>query len=213
MAADPAPGGGMASRLGREIAAGYAAGRAADRTGAAAPVLPLRGADSLLPSLSGPFVLAFALAVLRPDARRWLGRERLRQLAAKLGLKDAALTSLLDAVPQPPAALGESVAWAGRRVPLLAVDGRAEWIELFWRPDRRGPDRGGFAVRLRLPVTGRIEIRGRLEGLRLDAVMETQHPLPKPLAFDVTECFAAALLRLGLEGCLTLRHAQHERRT
>jgi len=84
---------------------------------------------------------------------------------------------------------------------------------LFWRADRSGTDRGGFAARLWLPVTGRIEIRGRLEGQRLDAVMETEHLLPKPVAFDVTECFEAALLRLGLEGCLTLRHARHERRT
>jgi hypothetical protein len=183
-------------------------------------------ADALLPDVTRNFVLPFLLAALRPDAKRWLGPDRLARLATTLRLKHAALSRLLDAVPQPPDALSEAGPWTGRSVPLVGPAGQADWIDLFWRPDRipavRGdvsrpaeirPDRGGFAIRLSLPATGRIEIRGRLEGIRLDAVMETEHALPRPVAADVVESFEAVLGQLRLAGKLTIGGTNGHRRT
>lgn len=206
----------------READVVYAAARATSLPGGGAPNLGGGRADLLLPSLTRDFVLPFLLAALRPDARRWLGPDRLARLAAALRLKDTALATLLDAVPQPPAALSETGPWTGRSVPLLGLDGRADWIEIFWRPDRkqgepaRSParfDRGGFAIRLTLPATGRIEIRGRLEGCRLDAVMEAERPLPRRIAAEVVESFEAALGQLRLTGQLTIGGANHHYRT
>lgn len=200
----------------------YAAARAAGPLGGATPNLGGGRVDVLLPSLTRDFVLPFLLAALRPDARRWLGPDRLARLAAALRLKDGALATLLDAVPQPPAALSEAGPWTGRSVPLLGLDGRAEWIEIFWRPDRNQGesakaairfDRGGFAIRLALPVTGRIEIRGRLEDDRLDAVMETERPLPRRTTAEMVESFDAALSQLRLTGQLTIGGANRRYRT
>ena len=206
----------------REAEFVYAAARAANLPGGGTPKLGGGRADLLLPSLTRDFVLPFLLAALRPDARRWLGPDRLARLAAALRLKDGALAALLDAVPQPPAALSEAGPWTGRNVPLLGLDGRAEWIEIFWRPDRgQGQparasgkfDRGGFAIRLTLPTTGRIEIRGRLEDGRLDAVMEIERALPRRTTAEMVESFDAVLQQLRLTGQLTIGGTSHRYRT
>jgi len=177
------------------------------------PVPP--GLDGLLPGGAAGLALPLALAALRPDLRRWLGEPRLVAMAASLGVTPRALLEKLGAAPPPPASLGEAALWAGQRVPLRALG----WIELFWRPDRavaaagRHAARGAFAIRFALPATGRVELRGRLEGRRLDAVMESARPLPRPDALAVEEAYAAVLARLCLAGDLTLRHTRQDRGT
>ncbi|MDO9713403.1 hypothetical protein [Paracraurococcus lichenis] len=188
---------------------GYAA------PGGTAPELGRGATEALLPVAGGSFTLPFLLAALRPDAARWLGRDGLGRLAAPLGMRAAALAALLDTAP-PPAALGENGPWSGLRVPVHAKNSQIEWIELCWRPDRgalrRRHDLGSFALRLALPETGRIEFRGRLEGVRLDAVMEIERPQPRPLAAALSAAFDRVLDLLGLEGVLTVRNGANLRR-
>ena len=185
------------------------------------PPPAITGLEALMPGGEAGLALPLALAALRPDIRRWLGDERLARMAAGVGLAEKALLALLGGAPQPPASLGEASIWSGHRVPLRNFDDMS-WIELFWRPDRDHPAqstpaaqaaRGAFAIRLALPATGRIELRGRLEDARLDAVMETAQALPRPIAAEVAEAFDAVLYRLNLAGSLTVRHTEQDRRT
>jgi hypothetical protein len=177
------------------------------------PVPP--GLGALLPGGEAGLALPLALAAMRPDLRRWLGEARLAAMAGELGTEPKVLLATLAAAPPPPASLGEAALWAGQRVPLRD----AGWVELFWRPDRhaagqgRHAARGAFALRLSLPATGRIELRGRLEDRRLDAVMESARPLPRLAALAVEGAYAAVLDRLGLAGDLTLRHTRQDRRS
>lgn len=177
------------------------------------PVPP--GLGALLPGGAAGLALPLALAALRPDLRRWLGEPRLLEMARLLGVEPKLLLASLAAAPPPPPSLGEAALWSGQRVPL----GGAGWVELFWRPDRRVAGqgrhaaRGAFAIRLALPATGRVELRGRLEDRRLDAVMESARPLPRLGALAVEEAYAAVLSRLGLNGDLTLRHTRQDRRS
>jgi hypothetical protein len=179
-------------------------------------------ADALLPPAGTGFLLPFLLAALRPSARRWLGAARLKSLAAVLRLKEQAVAHMLDAAPSLPEALRETGTWTGRRVPMLGRGGGIEWIDLHWRPDTQShgtgprpprPDNGSFAIRLRLPGAGLVELRGRLEEHRLDAVAEIELPLRKPVMADMEECFAMALSRLGLAGTLTVRSGRRQFRT
>lgn len=216
----------VAAPMRREAGAGYAAAARAlsalPRLGAAEPpaepsaypgldaALRQAGAEALLPGGAGGLALPLLLAALRPGAAGWLGETRLTALAAALELPEAEAAALLDTPPPPPAALGEPSRWAGRQVPLRDPGGAIAWMDLFWRPDgRHGParDRHVLAARLSLPWAGRVEVRARLEEGRLDAVMETAGALPRAVAADLVEGFAALLLRLRLEGNLTLRHA------
>ncbi|MDQ1077558.1 hypothetical protein [Pseudoroseomonas cervicalis] len=222
--AEPAP-----PPAGREAGAGYAAAAralsavpplgqpelpAADEWPALDAALLLRaGLGPLLPGGPGGLVLPLALALLRPDPRRWLGAERLAALAASLALAEPELSALLEAVPPLPASLGEPAAWQGRAVPLLGPSGGLLWLALFWRPDRRRRDRHALAARLVLPATGRVELRARLEEARLDAVLETAQPLPRPVLAALQEGFAGVLRPLRLQGHLTLRHSGQEGRT
>lgn len=185
------------------------------------PPPAITGLEGLMPGGEAGLTLPLALAALRPDVRRWLGDERLARMATGLGLTEKALVALLGAAPQPPASLGEAALWSGQRVPLRNFDSMS-WIELFWRPDRDAASRpvpaaqaarGAFAIRLGLPATGRIELRGRLEDARLDAVMETAQALPRAVAAEVVEAFDAVLHRLNLAGSLTVRHTEQDRRT
>ncbi|MBK1659951.1 hypothetical protein [Paracraurococcus ruber] len=188
---------------------GYAA------PGGAAPDLARGASEALLPVAGAGFTRAFLLAALRPDAARWLGRDGLGRLAAPLGMRAAALAALLDTAPPPPA-LGENGPWSGLRVPVHAKNHHIDWIELCWRPDRaalrRRQDQGSFALRLVLPETGRVEIRGRLEGSRLDAVMEIERMQPRPRAAALSAAFDEVLGLLGLEGVLTVRNGPDLRR-
>lgn len=234
---DPTPTGtALPVVAGREAGAGYAAaaralsavppiGKALPPRPATAPGLDAAAAAAtgLLPLLPGGpagLTLPLALALLRPDVRRWLGAERMAALAQRLGLREPAVVALFDAMPTLPAALGEAAAWNGRQVPLLGPAGGLLWLALFWRPDRpagrpprRRRDRHALAARLVLPATGRIDLRGRLEEGRLDAVLETALPLPRRLSAALQEGFAATLHRLRLQGSLTLRHSEQERQT
>lgn len=184
------------------------------------PPLPA-GLDALMPGGEAGLVLPLVLAALRPELRLWLGEARLARAAGAMRLPEKALLGLLGGAPLPPASLGDAALWAGQRLPLQAGGG-AGWVEIFWRPDRpqggsrqpgRHAERGAFAIRLALPASGRIELRGRLEGRRLDAVMETAQPLSRDLAADVVESFDAVLHRLALCGSLTVRHTEQDRRT
>jgi hypothetical protein len=172
------------------------------------------GLDELVPKAGRSFALAFFLAALRPSGEIWLGSERLKRLADSMHLEEPAVTRLLDQAPQPPATLGDSAPWIGRRVPVLQ-SGTISWLEFFWRTDRNARILriGAFAVRMKLTDIGRVEIRGRLELYRLDAVMETERSLPKPLAADTVDRFNHALLRLGLDGTLTIRSANAPAKT
>jgi hypothetical protein len=218
---------------GREAEAGYAA------TARVVGIVPPRGSreeelppvldpppspaglDALMPGGEAGLVLPLVLAALRPELRLWLGEARLAQAARAMRLPEKALLGLLGGAPLPPTSLGDASLWAGQRLPLQA-GGTTGWVELFWRPDRprggsprpgRHAERGAFAIRLALPGSGRVELRGRLEGRRLDAVMETAHPLPRGTAADVAEAFDAVLHRLALCGSLTVRHTEQDRRT
>jgi hypothetical protein len=185
------------------------------------PPPAITGLEALMPGGDAGLALPMALAALRPDVRRWLGDERLARMATGLGMTEKALLALLGAAPKPPASLGEASLWSGQRVPLRNSTGMS-WVELFWRPDRDRPAqpvpaaqaaRGAFAIRLSLPGTGRIELRGRLEDARLDAVMETAEALPRATTAEVAEAFDAVLHRLKLAGSLTVRHTEQDRRT
>lgn len=179
--------------------------------------------DALLPAPGQGFLLPFLVAALRPDARAWLGAERLGGMARLLRLKDRALGRMLDAPPVPPEPLREPGPWTGRRVPMLRGRGGAVgWIEILWRPDIRTqgaglrpprPEDGSFAVRLDLPGAGEVEIRGRREGQRLDVVAEVERPLPRRVSAEMAECFDLALARLGLEGSLSVRSGREKFRT
>lgn len=162
--------------------------------------------DGLVPRPGPEFALALLLAVQRPDARSWLGAERLRRIAEALQSSEAGLLRMLDGMPRPLAALGDLQRWSGRRVP-LAWGGSVGWLDLFWRPDRDAsrPRIGAFAARLSLPGMPEMEIRGRLEEHRLDMVAETAAALPRAGIADAEESFGRALARLGLDGALTLR--------
>lgn len=218
----------------REAGAGYAAaaralsavpplGRAAGEAEPAAHprlqamALLEAGAEPLLPGGSAGLALPLALALLRPEPRRWLGQPCLDHLAAALGQSAAETAALLDAAPSPPAMLGDASLWSGRNVPLLGAEGGLIWMAVFWRPDRAGrvlrPDRYALAVRLSLPVSGRIEWRARLEDGRLDAVMETELSLSRNMVVDLQEAFLSVLETLRLQGSLTVRHTEQERGT
>jgi hypothetical protein len=217
----------------REAEAGYAA--TARRVGVVPPrgsgeeVPPpclepppgLSGLEALMPGGEAGLVLPLALAALRPEIRLWLGEARLARVAAAMRLSDKLLLGLLGGAPAPPASLGDASLWAGQRLPILAA-GAPGWIELFWRPDRglepsapsgRHAERGAFAIRLALPGTGPVELRGRLEGRRMDAVMETGRKLARGTVADLEEAFEAVLHRLALTGSLTLRHTHQGRRS
>jgi hypothetical protein len=191
-------------------------GMVLDESGRADPPPAMSGLDALMPGGEAGLVLPLALAALRPDLKQWLGEDRLADIAKGLGLSEKKLLALLGAAPLPPASLGEASLWAGQRLPLQA-GGTPGWVELFWRPDRRPRagqhDRGAFAIRLFLPGTGAIELRGRLEGRRLDAVMETARALPRLAAAELAETFDHVLHRLKLAGNLTVRHTKQDRRT
>jgi hypothetical protein len=217
---------------GRDAEAGYAAtarvvgpvpprGSRAEPPPAIDPPPALPGLDALMPGDGGGLVLPLVLAALRPDLRLWLGEARVTAVARALELPERALLALLGGAPAPPASLGDASRWAGQRLPLQA-GGVPGWVEVFWRPDRDRPprqgsgpqaERGAFAIRLALPVHGRVELRGRLEGRRLDAVMETAHPLPRVAAADLADAFDALLHRLALGGSLTVRHTEQDRRS
>jgi hypothetical protein len=190
--------------------AGYAA------AGSRAPEREQASSEALLPGMGQGFALAFLLATLRPSAMHWLGREGLSRLAAPLSMRSPALAALLDTAPPPPAPLSENGAWSGLRVPLRATFSEISWAELSWRADRPAPgrpnDQGSFALRLQAPDHGRIEIRGRLEGLRLDAVMEIEKALPQAVAAELSEAFEAALNWLNLIGTVTVRNGRARRR-
>jgi hypothetical protein len=220
------------SAPGREAEAGYAAtarvvGMVPPRGSRQEELIPLDpppaplGLDGLMPGAGAGLVLPLLLAALRPELRLWLGEARLAGAARAMRLPDKALLGLLGGAPVPPASLGDASLWSGQRLPLQAGGGTG-WIELFWRPDRmsaqparpgRQARRGAFAIRLTLPAPGRIELRGRLEDRRLDAVMETARPLPRDTAADVAEAFDAVLHRLALAGSLVVRHTEQDRRT
>lgn len=172
------------------------------------------GLDELVPMDGRFFVLAFYLAALRPNGEIWLGATRLKRLAGSMHLEESAVARLLDQAPRPPAPLGDPAPWIGRRVPILQ-DGAITWLEFFWRPDRNARIMriGAFALRVRLAEIGHVEIRGRLELCRLDAVMETERSLPRPLAADTVDSFSHALRRLKLEGTLTIRSANAPAKT
>ncbi|WP_040613926.1 hypothetical protein, partial [Teichococcus cervicalis] len=87
------------------------------------------------------------------------------------------------------------------------------WLSFYWRPDRRRRDRHALAARLVLPATGRVELRARLEETRLDAVLETEQKLPRPVLAALQEGFSGVLRPLRLQGELTLRHSGQEGRT
>lgn len=218
---------------GREAEAGYAAtarvvgivpprgSRDAEPLPALEPPPAPAGLDALMPGGNGGLVLPLVLAALRPELRLWLGDARLARAAQAMQLPEKVLLELFGAAPLPPASLGDAALWAGQRLPLQAGDG-AGWVEVFWRPDRRRDrpsqpgrhaERGAFAIRLALPGSGRVELRGRLEGRRLDAVMETAHPLPRDTVADLAEAFDGVLHRLALDGSLTVRHTEQDRRT
>lgn len=161
--------------------------------------------DDLLPQPGPRFAQAFVQAALRRNGRSWLGRSRIAALAEALRTPADAVQALLDRQPKPPPALGDAAFWTGRHVPLL-LRGRIVWTELFWRPDRLQWHRGcgSFAFRLALPRAGRVEIRGRLEETRLDAVMHVESLSPQA-ALDAQELFCETLSRMRLEGNLTVR--------
>jgi hypothetical protein len=171
-----------------------------------APDITARSLDGMVPAVGAGFACAWLLAWLRTDARGWLGGARIKRMAAELHLSERELLRLLDRPPKAPTALGDPNPWTGRRVPLLH-HGAVLWAELFWRPDRLAKRHriGAFALRLTLPATGRIELRGRLEEHRIDMVMETEHPLPRRLAADIKDSCRETLDHLGLEGSLTIR--------
>lgn len=201
------------------IASGEAAPEPLGPPGLPLAALRQAGLVPLLPGGAAGIALPLGLALLRPDVRRWLGADGLARLAAALARTERETVALLDALPLPPAPLGEAARWAGRQVPLLRPDGGLSWLELFWRPDRpaRGQparrDRCVLAARLVLPGTGRIALRARLEDDRLDAVVETARALPRGLEADLEDSFAAVLARLRLQGSLTLRHSAQDRDT
>lgn len=170
------------------------------------------GLDGLLPGAGPDFGPAFLLAALRRHGQAWLGRARLRQLATALGATDTDAVALLDRIPKPPPALGDANFWHGRKIPLLH-GGRVVWADLFWRPDRAGWARGlgSFALRLNLPHAGLVELRGRVEETRLDAVMHLG-ALSRQAAYDATEGFREILARLGLQGELSVRDASNNGR-
>ena len=215
---------------GREAEMGYAAaarivgpvparGAAPPEPAPPDPPPAIQGLEALLPGGPAGMTLPLALAALRPDIRSWLGEARLARMALGLGISEKSLLGLLGSAPLPPPSLGEPSLWAGQRVP-IQVAHHAGWIELFWRPDRerrggvgQASARGAFAIRLSLPSTGRLELRGRLEDRRLDVVMESAEPLPRPLMAELAERFEAVLHRLKLAGDLTLRHTEQDRRT
>ncbi|MCQ4159919.1 hypothetical protein NON00_08250 [Roseomonas sp. GC11] len=178
------------------------------------PALLSAGLGGVLPGGLGGLAVPLALALLRPDVRRWMGPERVGALAARLAMPEEELVALLEAPPLPPVGLGDPAQWSGRQVPLLLPGGGLAWMALFWRPDRgRLRDRHALAARLVLPVTGRVDLRARLEDGRLDAVMETANPLPRGTVVDLEEALAAVLHRLRLQGSLVVRHTEQDRRT
>ena len=172
------------------------------------------GLDELVPMAGRFFALAFTLAALRPNGEAWLGAARITRLAGAMHLEKETVSRLLDRAPRPPAQLGDPAPWVGRRVPILQ-NGEIVWLDFFWRQDRTAQVLriGAFAVRVTLDATGRIEIRGRLELHRLDAVMETERPLPRREAAATVASFNRALRRLRLEGTLTIRAANAPGRT
>lgn len=218
----------------REAGAGYAAaaralsavpplGRSATEVGPPehprlqAEAFLKAGAAPLLPGGDAGLAMPLALALLRPEPGRWLGAECLETLATILEMTVVETRALLDAAPQPPALLGDAALWSGRSVPLLGPAGGLLWMAVFWRPDRAGrllrPDRNALAVRFSLPATGRVEWRARLEEDRLDAVMETEHAVPRNSIVDLQDAFLAVLDALRLQGSLTVRHTDQERGT
>ncbi len=185
----------------------------------AATLPAIQSLDTLMPAGPAGLVLPFAFAALRPDIRGWLGAARLARMADSLKISEKALLQLLGSAPQPPSSLGEPSLWAGQRVPLQSGNGTG-WAELFWRPDRhagRGAgqhaERGAFAIRFSMPLTGAVELRGRLEGQRLDAVMESAEILSRPATAELLDAFEGVLHKLNLSGNLTLRHTLQDRRT
>ncbi|MCI0754766.1 hypothetical protein [Teichococcus vastitatis] len=124
--------------------------------------------------------------------------------------------ALLDTPPLPPASLGEPARWIGRQLPLVMAR-ELLWLDLFWRRDtaanRHHCENYALAARLTLPRFGRIEIRARLEGARIDVVMETAQRLSRAMSADLSDAFASLLPRLRLQGSLTLRHNQQAHET
>lgn len=175
---------------------------------------PIQGIDSvpaqealeaLLPSARSDFALAFLLSAFRRDARGWLGAKRSKMLEQILGDDSEPAFKLLDRAPRPPALLGEASQWLGCRVPMLHRE-RIIWTELFWRPDRASAHRGcgSFAFRMQLPDVGQVEIRGRLEEFRLDAILHTEC-LSIEAAYTAKENFQSILDRLKMSGGLAIK--------
>src|SRR5690606_32506367 len=59
------------------------------------PPPAINGLEVLLPGGEAGLTLPLALAVLRPDLRRWLGDTRLARMAAGLGMTEKALLTVL----------------------------------------------------------------------------------------------------------------------
>jgi hypothetical protein len=112
--------------------------------------------------------------------------------------------------------LGEPARWIGRQLPLVLAGGLV-WLDLFWRRDtaanKRQCENFLLAARLTLPRLGRVDIRGRLEGARIDVVMETARRLPRIMSADLSDAFTSLLPRLRLQGSLTLRHSHQAHET
>lgn len=163
----------------------------------------------LIPDTEASFVLGFMLAALRRDGVAWLGKARAERLGRALGVSEEDALKVLDRKPSPPAELGNPTVWFGRRVPIQHGK-RMVWLELFWRPDQKLWPRGwgSFAVRLRLENTGTIEIRGRVEENRLDAVMYVEK-ISRVLAADTADYFKKIIGLMGFEGGLSVRTADN----
>ncbi|RDD63630.1 hypothetical protein [Ferruginivarius sediminum] len=167
---------------------------------------PDDGWPSLLPR-SGPTLaagmLAMIAALLRGDARDWLGAG-LRRALAQAGRDDLAQRLENDFAKLSRLARTDSADWRVFVLPIL-TGGAVRPLRLFLRPpDDSGDSRVArrFIVEAELPQLGPLQLEGLINGNRLELILRSYAPLSDTLRDDLRAAHERAAALGGLSGRL-----------
>jgi len=144
--------------------------------------------------------LAFFLAAASDGVRGWIGSRAARLVD---GLDGGLLLDELDEALRPRRRhSADGRAWLVSRLP-VAVDGDLRRMICAVAPRRDANGWRTYAVQMRLPILGAMQIVAKGGNGQLDLVLHTSTALPRACAVDLATTATAALTDVGLRGELT----------